>query len=48
MADVTANFVGAIPEYYDHNLGPRLFFDYANDSKLGSSMPLQTVIIQTS
>ena len=31
MTDVAANFVGSIPEYYDHNLGPRLFFDYADD-----------------
>ena len=31
MTEVAANFVGAIPEHYDNNLGPRLFFDYAND-----------------
>jgi ubiquinone/menaquinone biosynthesis C-methylase UbiE len=31
MNDVAANFVGSIPEHYDRELGPRLFFGYAND-----------------
>ena len=30
MNDVAANFVGSIPEHYDRELGPRLFFGYAN------------------
>lgn len=57
MTDVATHFVGSIPEHYDRFLGPRISAGYANDlaaitsaieNKLGSSMPLQAVIIQAS
>lgn len=31
MNKEAANFVGSIPEYYDRFLGPRIFFDFADD-----------------
>jgi ubiquinone/menaquinone biosynthesis C-methylase UbiE len=31
MSDPAAQFVGSIPENYDTELGPRIFFDYADD-----------------
>ena len=31
MNDVAAKVGGARPEHYDRELGPRLFFGYAND-----------------
>jgi ubiquinone/menaquinone biosynthesis C-methylase UbiE len=31
MSTQASEFVGSIPEYYDSGLGPRIFFDYADD-----------------
>ena len=31
MSDQAAHFVGSIPEYYDRNLGPRIFAGFAED-----------------
>ncbi len=31
MSKQASEFVGSIPEYYDSGLGPRIFFDYADD-----------------
>ena len=31
MPTQASEFVGSIPEYYDAGLGPRIFFDYANE-----------------
>ena len=31
MSTHDSEFVGSIPEYYDSGLGPRIFFDYADD-----------------
>lgn len=31
MADTSVQFVGSIPENYDHGLGPNIFADYAED-----------------
>ncbi len=31
MDDDEAEFIGSIPQYYDRNLGPLIFADYAAD-----------------
>ena len=31
MSTQASEFVGSIPEFYDSSLGPRIFFDYADD-----------------
>ena len=45
MTAQASRFIGNIPEYYDKGLGPRIFFDYADElASLVSSLDPASVL----